>query len=364
MITCDYFITFFIILFDKLYIGITDNVAPVNFESFECLRLLLKTQKGKINISLTAILSSLIQPLLTLMGGEATGSNKRKQREACRCLLRLSKVNQNRLYGLDLILPFLSNNEIPLRPRLALLKILLNEYQFNTPQLKLHTALSVSLPGLQSPDNKTRKSAISVVVICYELGGKRVLKHLNGLKPATLKVIYTKFIASDQERGVDNGIQELAKSSGLLTSPPSPSRRLPKSKSELAPLRTKPLAPISSSTSSNNNNQDKDEERPLNRSSSSSQQLLHPFPDLQEEEVKDDDESLSSLVSRPPLQDMPQFENQVQNDDKKTIMKTPQVAFDNSLQGGYGNGGNSFNDSFTSIDESLLDDILNDTQVY
>mmetsp|Transcript_25548 Transcript_25548/g.33138 ORF Transcript_25548/g.33138 Transcript_25548/m.33138 type:complete len:581 (+) Transcript_25548:141-1883(+) len=183
--------------------ALKDPVAPVCFSAFELFRNSIKVFSPILDTSLPIknVCGSLVGPLLTKMSGEKTGTNKRNQREACKCLLRLARTPQ--VEGLGIIVSKLNDDSLPLRPRLSLLKLLINEFEFaKGPGLKLQMVMAITLPAMQIADDKTRKAAVGVIVAAYEIAGKRVLKHLNSVKPAMLKIIHRKLKESDEARGV------------------------------------------------------------------------------------------------------------------------------------------------------------------
>jgi len=179
-----------------------DPVAPVCFSAFELFRNAMKVFCPILDNSypIKNLLGSMVGPFIHKMGGEATGTNRRNQGGALKCLLRLARTPQ--VDGLGIIVSKLADESIPARPRLSLLKLLINEFEFKGQGLKLQMVMAITLPALQIADDKTRKAAVGVIVAAYEVGGKRVLKHLNFVKPAILKIIHRKLKESDEVRGV------------------------------------------------------------------------------------------------------------------------------------------------------------------
>ena len=198
--------------------GFADRVAPVCFEAFETFRLLLKSHPPELGdvlartgesataLRVRAMTSATVTPLLEKMAGEATGTNRRMQREACHTLLRLARTPE--LDGLAAIVPRLAeaaggtpDTPAALRPRLGAIKLLLAEFGFaKRSGLKLALAMGLAVPALAIADDKTRKAAVEVVVQCHTLAGrKKVEPFLAPVKPAMLKVLHRKFAEADAD---------------------------------------------------------------------------------------------------------------------------------------------------------------------
>jgi hypothetical protein len=144
----------------------------------------------------------MVIPLLTSMGGEATGTNRRTQKEACRCVLRVARLTH--LDGLGVVIPLLSDEAIPLRPRLALLKLLVQEFRIETSSngncgsaISADLVMSICQPALANSDDKVRKAAVDNIGIAYGMVGKIIKMHITDVKPAMLKVLEKKFAEID-----------------------------------------------------------------------------------------------------------------------------------------------------------------------
>lgn len=180
-----------------------DRVAPVYFAAYDCFRALLKVYGHYVSGErVEQLLRSMVTPLLTSMGGEATGTNRRTQKEACRCVLRVARLTH--LDGLGVIIPLLSDEAIPLRPRLALLKLLVQEFRIETSSngncgsaISADLVMGICQPALANADDKVRKAAVDNIGIAYGMVGKMIKTLITDVKPAMLKVLETKFAEID-----------------------------------------------------------------------------------------------------------------------------------------------------------------------
>lgn len=196
-----------------------DRVAPVYFAAYDCFRALLKVYGSLVSGSrVEDILRSMVIPLLTAMGGEATGTNRRTQKEACRCVLRVARLTH--LDGLGVVVPLLTSTSIPLRPRLALLKLLMQEFRIEdsssgnntSSSITTELVLSICQPALANSDDKVRKAAVDNIGIAYGMVGKAIKMHITDVKPATLKVLEKKFAEID---GTDVPSESAPKEEGV-----------------------------------------------------------------------------------------------------------------------------------------------------
>lgn len=199
-----------------------DRVAPVYYAAYDCFRCLLNVYGKYLFDSKEVIyaLQSIIPPLITSMGGESTGTNRRTQREACRVVLRIARLTE--IDGLGLIVQLLKVDTIALRPRLALLKILLQEFSLDDEKsrgcrLTLKLVFDMCEPALNHSDDKIRKSGVEDIVLAYSIVGNDVRQYICDIKPAMLKVLEDKFSEIDRKK---NGGSSPTKTSGVL----SPSR--------------------------------------------------------------------------------------------------------------------------------------------
>ena len=182
-----------------------DRVAPVYFAAYDCFRCLLNVYGKYIFDSkeVTYALQSIIPPLIVSMGGESTGTNRRTQREACRCILRVARLAE--IDGLGLIVQLLKVDTIPLRPRLALLKILMQEFSLDDEncrgcRLTLKLVFDMSEPSLNHSDDKVRRAGVEAIVLAYSMVGSNVRQYISNVKPAMLKVLEEKFSEIDHKR--------------------------------------------------------------------------------------------------------------------------------------------------------------------
>jgi hypothetical protein len=178
--------------------GFEDPVAPVYFASCDCFKALVKAygpslapssgsgtsrKKEGNNGAAPARMPCLI-PLIPCLLEKMNDSNRRTQREACRCLLQIARMYN--VGGMSILAPFIAQNGTPVRPRLNLLRVLVNEFQFEKGSgLSLGLTMSVALPALNVADAKTRKAGIAVIECTHLYVGKRILKHLKDVKPVT-----------------------------------------------------------------------------------------------------------------------------------------------------------------------------------
>lgn len=205
----------FVVLCSILKRALKDRVAPVCFAGFEAFRAALEGYSEFIcdQQEATIAISKLVPYMLEKMNGEATGTNRRMQHDASKCLMQLAECTE--LEGINLIVPFLTQDTIPLRPRLRLLKTMIAKFGFaKSSALRLTSVMAVAIPALQISDDKTRKAAVYVVVGAYAIVGKRVRKHLNSIKPAMLKVLERKFAETDAKNaanlqpGASGGVEQ------------------------------------------------------------------------------------------------------------------------------------------------------------
>jgi hypothetical protein len=222
-----------------------DRVAPVFYSAYDCFRALLKVYSNYIHGSeIENLLGSMVQPLLSNLGGESTGTNKRTQKEACRCILRIARLTA--IDGLGLILNMLSASSstasgsgcttistpttgfssspspfapsstssssaaIGIKQKLILLKILINEFSITEPcgssngngngngnnydtGISTDLVLSICQVGMNHSDDKIRKSAVDLLCVAYQKVGKNLKMYLTDIKPAMLKVLEKKF---------------------------------------------------------------------------------------------------------------------------------------------------------------------------
>eukprot|EP00603_Paraphysomonas_imperforata_P006896 CAMPEP_0114431780 /NCGR_PEP_ID=MMETSP0103-20121206/10794_1 /TAXON_ID=37642 ORGANISM="Paraphysomonas imperforata, Strain PA2" /NCGR_SAMPLE_ID=MMETSP0103 /ASSEMBLY_ACC=CAM_ASM_000201 /LENGTH=631 /DNA_ID=CAMNT_0001601391 /DNA_START=57 /DNA_END=1952 /DNA_ORIENTATION=- len=182
-----------------------DRVAPVFYAAYDCFRCLLNVY-GKYlfdSKEVSYALQSIIPPLITSMGGESTGTNRRTQREACRCVLRVARLTE--IDGLGLIIQLLKVDTIAIRPRLALLKILLQEFSLDDEsargcRLTLKLVFDMCEPALNHSDDKVRKAGVDDIVIAYSMVGDNVRQYICNVKPAMLKVLEEKFDEVDRKK--------------------------------------------------------------------------------------------------------------------------------------------------------------------
>ena len=182
-----------------------DRVAPVFYAAYDCFRCLLNVY-GKYLFDAKEVihaLQSVIPPLITSMGGESTGTNRRTQREACRCVLRVARLTE--VDGLGLIVQLLKVDTIALRPRLALLKILLQEFALDDEnsrgsRLTLKLVFDMCEPALNHSDDKIRKAGVEDIVLAYSMVGDNVRQYICNVKPAMLKVLEEKFGEVDRKK--------------------------------------------------------------------------------------------------------------------------------------------------------------------
>lgn len=177
-----------------------DRVAPVCFVAFEAFLSALSGYEPHLlgGEGPASSLSNIVPVLIEKMSGEATGSARRMQTKALFCLMKIA--NATSLGGLSLILPSLTNKDLPVRPRLALFASILDEFGLKDNKvLKLSAVMAVAVPALQIADDKTRKAAVDVVVAAYAAAGPRVRKHLSTIKPALLQILNREFAAVDGE---------------------------------------------------------------------------------------------------------------------------------------------------------------------
>lgn len=182
-----------------------DRVAPVFFAAYDCFRCLLNVY-GKYlveNQEVCGALQSVLPPLITSMGGESTGTNRRTQRESCRCVLRIARLAE--IDGLALILQLLKADTIAFRPRLALLKILIQEFSIDDEnargcRLTVKLAMEICEPALNHADDKVRKASMENIVMIYSIVGNAIRQFICDVKPAMLKALEDKFSEVDQKQ--------------------------------------------------------------------------------------------------------------------------------------------------------------------
>ena len=197
-----------------------DRVAPVYYAAYDCFRCLLNVY-GKYlfdSKEVIYVIQSVIPPLITSMGGESTGTNRRTQREACRCVLRVARLTE--IDGLGLIVQLLKADSIALRPRLALLKILMQEFSLDDEssrgcRLTLKLVFDMCEPALNHSDDKIRKAGVEDIVLAYSMVGNTVRQYICDVKPAMLKVLEEKFAELDRKK--NGGSSSPSKGGGVLS---------------------------------------------------------------------------------------------------------------------------------------------------
>mmetsp|Transcript_14377 Transcript_14377/g.21552 ORF Transcript_14377/g.21552 Transcript_14377/m.21552 type:complete len:556 (+) Transcript_14377:64-1731(+) len=317
-----------------------DRVAPVYFAAYDCFRALLKVYAPYVDgPGVMDLLRSLAVRLLNSMGGEATGTNRRTQKEACRCMLRIARLTH--VDGLAVVLPLLTDDACSLRPRLALLKLLVQEFRIEESSngncgggISSELVMSVCHPALSHPDDKTRKAAVDNIGVAYSMAGKSIKMLLGDVKPATLKVLERKFAEID---GVELPVSAREPDSGLKKR--KSKKRLNASKSgenirNLAPVLVKSTSSFMSST------------------------VPSDFTITEEVKNKENNEN-SARVVKPASQqqnkdDSPQQE--VDNNDRPLQELKPisrQLFMESAAEGSYGNGGCRFH---------IEDDIIEKTK--
>jgi hypothetical protein len=231
----------FCIILKKYFI---DRVAPVFYAAYDCFRALLKVYSSYIHGSqeIEEILESMIGPLLSNLGGEigTTGTNKRTQKEACRCILRIARLTA--VDGLRLILQMFQDSSsssssggggtsshttsslIGIKQKLILLKILINEFTITESSNGNHDSgistdlvLSICQIGINHTDDKIRKSAVDIMGIAYQQVGKNIKMFITDIKPAMLKVLEKKFSEIDAMNGTNNSTTASTSSVGVGT---------------------------------------------------------------------------------------------------------------------------------------------------
>lgn len=212
---CNQEFTWICIILRKYFI---DRVAPVFYASYDCFRALLKVYAPYVHgREIESLLGSLIQPLLQNLGGESTGTNKRTQKEACRCILRIARLTS--IDGLGLILNMLKDDTsskqdvvIGIKQKLILLKILINEFSISESSngnydagISSDLVLSICQVGINHSDDKIRKSAVEIMGMTYQRVGKSIKMYITDVKPAMLKVLEKKFTEIDAMNGSNGG---------------------------------------------------------------------------------------------------------------------------------------------------------------
>jgi hypothetical protein len=232
--------------------GFEDPVAPVYFACCDCFKALVKAygpslapssgsgssrKKEGNNGAALARMPCLI-PLIPCLLEKMNDSNRRTQREACRCLLQIARMYN--VGGMSILAPFIAQNGTPVRPRLNLLRVLVNEFQFEKGSgLSLGLTMSVALPALNVADAKTRKAGIAVIECTHLYVGKRILKHLKDVKPVMMNILQRKFEEQKKTRA-GGAITEDAGDSNLGGEELDPTAETENRKE----YKRKPLAPL------------------------------------------------------------------------------------------------------------------------
>jgi hypothetical protein len=210
-----------------------DRVAPVYYAAYDCFRSLLKIYTSSHGAfvhgrDIEDVLESMIPPLLSNLGGEMSGTNKRTQKEACRCILRVARLTA--VDGLGLILQMFQDTNSPpggggprssthvviaIKQKLILLKILINEFSITElsstngnydsgsggTSISADLVLSICQVGINHSDDKIRKTAVDIMGLAYQQVGKNIKMFITDIKPAMLKVLEKKFSEIDQMNG-------------------------------------------------------------------------------------------------------------------------------------------------------------------
>lgn len=195
--------------FMTVNLGIEDRVLPVVYCSLDCLRTVIKSfapfadETFAADQAMSKQLSILIMTLMSKMND----SNKRTRKECIKALIRVLRLKI--LRPIKFISLQLSYDEIPLKARLRVISYLIPELGLNElGSLSVRDVLKVSLQALSHADEKKRSLAIDVVVAAYGYAPEEVSEQVQGLKPALLKVLETRFKECDESKAAAETLKD------------------------------------------------------------------------------------------------------------------------------------------------------------
>lgn len=177
-----------------IYKSLNDSVLPIYFSGIELLHGLIETHLTLIEVSkVLKDLSAIVEILLHKM----VSNNARITREAMSSILFISKIPDNNI--LIMLSQTLTKDTLPIRPRLQILRLLIQISQFKKGSgFTIAVIMSVTISALESADEKTRKDAMQIVVDCYKAKGDLINQHLTNVRPAILKTIQQKCCEYDE----------------------------------------------------------------------------------------------------------------------------------------------------------------------
>jgi len=366
--------------------GFEDPVAPVYYASFDSFKGLLKAygpalapssgSKKKGNSSSAKM--PCILPLVPCLLEKMNDSNRRTQREACRCLLKIARMYN--VGGMSMLAPFIAQNGTPFRPRLNLLRVLVSEFQFQKGcGLSLGMTMSVALPALNVADDKTRKAGIAVIETTHLYVGKRLQKYLKNVKPVMMNILQRKFEEQNKARG--GGIEEQVGDADMevdLTT--DLDSRLEYKGKTLAPLKgvngakSKRLAPLGGGASPTSHDPEGDDDigdddgeafanidlsitgTGFLKGSVGGVEVYHPVKNGRQENNMNDEDGLLHAAEEILGNKDVAYGNGGNNFGREIKPARPLSAKETFLQSGYGNGENDMD----AEDESLMNELLND----
>lgn len=230
--------------FQVAHRALDDAVAPVNFAGLDLLQCVVATHITMVSADTTRPCFRQLTP--RLVQKMAVG-NKRLQRQACDCILLFARQRAHQ--GLAAIAPHILSEELPLRARLTLLQQAVPESRLSKGcGLTVASVMGVAVPALAIAEEKTRAAAVGVVEATYRVAGKRVLKHLTGVKPVLLKILHRRFQEVDQARAggaASVGSSEAATLAAGSAAAPSPARPSNNAASDASGMQA--LPPVSGS---------------------------------------------------------------------------------------------------------------------
>lgn len=197
-----------------------DPVLPVYLATLDLLKGFLDSHS---NLMVFENVKDSILTVIKILIKKINNNNVRIVRESCSSLLVISRVSK--INGIALISSTLTDEELPIKARLTVLRLIIPECEFKKNSgLTLPMVMGITVPSLEIADDKTRKVAVGVVVDCYNVKGEAIYNSLTSVKPALMKIIHRKIA---EARGLTVTGSQLPPLSGQKMRPNTVNNALP-----------------------------------------------------------------------------------------------------------------------------------------
>jgi hypothetical protein len=185
--------------------GIEQNVVPIVFSACACLRKVLSLYGDILKWGSSHESLGHLHFICASLMNKMHSANKRVQHEVCGCLLALARSGSG--LGMRVLVPLLltSDETGELKSKLNLLRLLVQEFGVQSRQtassLSVKSTVQIAVTALNEADGKIRKAAVALLFgVEKQAGRPRIMKHLQDVKPATLKMIQEKFAKADEKK--------------------------------------------------------------------------------------------------------------------------------------------------------------------